>query len=86
MFEHLRSIGPQKRLALYLYSHGGAMEAPWKIVTMLREFCDELYVIVPYRAQSAATMIAIGADKIHMSKKGELGPIDPALQVAPPKE
>jgi hypothetical protein len=83
MFDHLRSIGVQKRIALYLYSRGGAMEAPWKIVTMLREFCEELLVIVPYKAYSAATMISIGADKILMSRKAELGPIDPALQLAP---
>lgn len=47
MFDHLRSMGAQKRLALYLYSGGGAMEAPWKMVTMLREFSENLHVIVP---------------------------------------
>lgn len=83
MFDHLRPIGKQKRLALYLYSPGGVMETPWKIVRMLREFCDELYVIVPYKAYSAATMIAIGTDKILMTKKAELGPIDPALEPLP---
>ncbi len=86
MFEHLRAIGNQRRLALYIYSSGGVMETPWKIVTMLREFCDELDVIVPYKAHSAATMIAIGADKIYMTRKAELSPIDPALQVVAPQE
>ena len=86
MFDHLRSFGRKKRLVLYLYSRGGAMEAPWKVIAMLREFCEELHVIVPYKAHSAATMIAIGADRIHMTKKGELGPIDPAFQVAAPEE
>ena len=83
MFDHLRAMGKQKRITLYLYSPGGQMETPWKLVTMLREFCDELYVIVPYKAYSAATMIAIGTDKIQMTSKAELGPIDPALQVNP---
>ena len=46
---------------------------------MFREFCDELTVIVPYKAQSAATLISLGADKILMGKKAELGPIDPTL-------
>jgi hypothetical protein len=86
MFDHLRSIGTQKRVAMYLYSRGGVMETPWKVVTMLREFCDELHVIVPYKAHSAATMIAMGADKIYMTRKAELGPIDPALQLTPTKE
>jgi len=83
MFEHLRAIGKQRKLTLYLYSQGGQMETPWKIISMLREFCDELHVVVPYKAYSAATMIAIGTDKILMTRKSELGPIDPALQVNP---
>ena len=62
------------------------MESPWKIITMLREFCEELHVVVPYKAYSAATMLAIGTDKIHMTRKAELGPIDPSLQVAAPQE
>src|SRR6266853_1626562 len=48
MFDHLRAMGKQKRITLYLYSPGGQMETPWKLVTMLREFCEELNVIVPY--------------------------------------
>jgi Serine dehydrogenase proteinase len=83
MFDHLRAIGKQKLLTLYLYSPGGQMETPWKLVTMLREFCEELHVVVPYKAYSAATMICMGTDKIHMTSKAELGPIDPALQVNP---
>ncbi len=83
LFDHLRALGTQKRIALYLYSLGGQMESPWKLVTTLREFCEELHVVIPYKAYSAATMIAIGADKIWMTRKAELGPIDPALQVNP---
>jgi hypothetical protein len=86
MFEHLRAIGNKKRIALYLYSPGGQMETPWKIVSMLREFCEELHVVVPYKAYSGATMIAMGADKIYMTRKAELGPIDPALHAAPAKD
>jgi len=88
IFDHLRALGKQHRLCLYLYSTGGTLETPWKIVNMLREFCGELHVIVPYKAYSAATMIAIGTDKILMTRKAELGPIDPSLQAAPaaPKE
>lgn len=80
IYDHLRRLGYQKRLAVYLYSVGGVMGTPWKLVTMLREFTGELEVLVPYKAYSAATMIAIGCDKIRMTRKGELGPIDPAFQ------
>jgi ClpP class serine protease len=83
MYDHVRGIGKQARITLFLYSSGGQMETPWKLVTMLREFCEEFHVVVPYKAYSAATMICIGTDKIHMTPKSELGPIDPALQVNP---
>lgn len=83
MYDHLRAIGKCKRIALYLYSLGGQLETPWKMITTLREFCDELHVVVPYKAYSAATMIAIGTDKIHMTSKAELGPIDPAIMQTP---
>jgi hypothetical protein len=60
---------------------------------MLREFCQELIALVPYKAHSAATMIALGADKIVMGRKAELSPIDPTLvkatvgeSAAPPQE
>lgn len=63
-------------LDLFLYSRGGDTHVPWQIVSMIRELFEEFNVIIPYRAHSAATMIAMGADKIIMGKKGELSPID----------
>lgn len=79
MYRHLRAMGFEgtERIDLYLYSPGGRVEVPWPMVSMLREYCRELSVLVPYRAHSAATLIALGADHIVMGKKGELGPIDP---------
>ena len=34
---------------------------------------------IPRHAKSAATLIALGADEIHMGPLGQLGPIDPQL-------
>jgi hypothetical protein len=79
MFRQLRRMGKTDKLDLFLYSRGGAVEVPWKITCMLREFCETLSVLIPYRAHSAATMIALGCDKILMGSKAELGAIDPAL-------
>jgi transcription antitermination factor NusG len=45
---------------------------------MSREYCDHFSVLVPYKAHSAATMIALGADEIVMSDMSELSPIDPS--------
>lgn len=81
MYNHIRTLGfePVERIDLYLFSQGGAVDVPWRIVMMLREYCRELNMIIPYKAHSAATLVALGGDKIVMGKKGELGPIDPIL-------
>ena len=39
---------------------------------------DEFEVIIPSKARSTATLIAIGADQIVMTKQATLGPIDPS--------
>lgn len=73
------------KLDLFLYSRGGDSDTPWSIVSMLREYSAEgsFSVLIPYRAHSAATVIALGADEIVMTKKGELGPIDITISSGP---
>ena len=81
---HLENIAKKEQLkesrkiSLFLYTRGGDMVAPLKIVKLIRSYCDEFEVLVPYRCHSAGTLIALGADKIVMGKLGELSPVDPA--------
>ncbi|MCL4818901.1 MAG: hypothetical protein KJ067_07155 [Vicinamibacteria bacterium] len=86
MAEHVRTIGRVPKLDLFLYSRGGSVDAPWPIVCLLREYCDTLGVLIPFRAHSAATLIALGCDEIVMTRQAELGPIDPALNRRLPHE
>lgn len=79
MYDVVRRLGAVDRLDLFLYSRGGAVEVPWRIVSMLREHCKWLGALIPFRAYSAATLIAMGCDEIVMGPKAELGPIDPVL-------
>lgn len=81
MYDHLRAMGRSKKIDLFLYSRGGGLDVPWRIVTMIREWTDEFAMIIPYRAMSAATLIALGADEVVMGPKGELGPIDPQVTI-----
>jgi hypothetical protein len=74
----LRKIGKQEKIDLVLYSAGGDTLVPWRLVSLIREYCDHFSVIVPYKAHSAATMISLGADEIVMSDMSELSPIDPS--------
>lgn len=89
LYDHLLALNVPGQnvdsVDLYLYALGGRLEVPWRIATMLREFVKRVNVIIPYKAYSAATLIALGADKIVMGKKGELSPIDPSLHVIVPE-
>lgn len=76
--KQLRDIGKIENIDLFLYSSGGDTMVPWRLVSMIREYCDKFSVLVPYKAHSAATMISLGADEIVMSNLSELSPIDPS--------
>jgi ClpP class serine protease len=81
MYAHLREMGHSKKLDLLIYSRGGAIDVPWRIVTALRQTSDHWNILIPFRANSAATLIALGADQIVLGPQGELGPIDPQLTI-----
>ncbi len=75
---HLEEIGRQKTISLFLYTRGGDMITPIRLVKLIRSYADEMEVIIPYRAHSAGTLISIGADRIIMGRLGELSPVDPS--------
>ena len=79
LFDHLREMGQTDGLDLFLYSRGGAIDVPWRIVTTLRNASKQWHMLIPFRANSAATLIALGADAIIFGTHGELGPIDPII-------
>lgn len=73
----LAEIGPTQKLDLLLRSTGGQAEVPWKVVSLLREFCSTLGVVVSRFALSGACHIAIAADDLVMGRLASLGPVDP---------
>jgi hypothetical protein len=77
--DHLDKFGKQQKISLLLYTRGGNTLAAWSIVNLIRQFCKELEVIIPSKAHSAGTLIALGANTIIMTKQATLGPIDPSL-------
>lgn len=79
MVDHLDEIWPAKKISLILHTNGGDTAAAWRLVNLLRTFCDDLEVIVPSKALSAGTLICLGANRIVMTKQATLGPIDPSL-------
>ncbi len=78
--DHLEKLtGKVKKLDIYLVSNGGSATVPWRLVSLFREFAESFNVIIPYRAYSAASLLALGADEIVMHPFAELGPIDPTV-------
>jgi Serine dehydrogenase proteinase len=69
-----------KDVLLFLVSPGGEIEPAYQIAKLCKTFaCERFVVAVPRSAKSAATLLALGADQIHMGLLGQLGPIDPQL-------
>jgi hypothetical protein len=71
------TVGRKDRLDVLLYTRGGATNAVWPIAGLLREFDPKFEVLIPFRAHSSGTMLALAASNIVMSQLGELSPIDP---------
>ena len=82
LYAHLESLkarGKSNRVCLYIHSNGGDGVVPWRMVSLIREYADHFTLLVPHRAFSAATLLALGADKVVMHPMGMLGPIDPTI-------
>jgi len=77
--DHLDNLKKEKKITLFLYTRGGNTLAAWSLTNLIRQFCDELEIIIPSKAHSSGTLISLGANKIIMTKQATLGPIDPSL-------
>jgi hypothetical protein len=80
--DQLDKIGIVPKISLFLYTRGGDTAAAWNIVNLLRQYGDDLQVVVPHKAHSGGTLISIGANSIIMTKQATLGPIDPSINTA----
>jgi len=82
----LNSVSGAEQINILLHSPGGDPTIVEKMVDMCRTHLSggnrKLRVLVPNVAKSAATILALGADKILMGYCSEIGPIDPQVQIA----
>lgn len=79
LYEVLRKVGSRKAVTLFIKSDGGSGQASLRMVNLLRQFTEKLVVIVPLECKSAATMLALGADEIHMGPLAHLSAVDTSL-------
>jgi hypothetical protein len=75
----LRSIGKVEGLSVFIKSDGGYGQASLRMINLLRQFTQRLTVIAPLECASAATMLALGADKILMGPLAHLSAVDTSL-------
>ncbi len=75
----LQRLGRVDRLSLLIKSDGGSGEASLRMVNLLRQYTKHLTVLAPFECQSAATMLALGADKIIMGPLAHLSATDTSL-------
>jgi hypothetical protein len=82
IYTSLQQLNPNhfKNVYLFLVSRGGQIEPAYLISKICKKYANLCFsVAIPRIAKSAATLIALGADQIHMGMLGELGPIDPQV-------
>jgi len=77
VYRQLKVIGRVEQLDLFLHSAGGQTEIPWRLITLIRDYCSRFCVLIPSLSHSAATHLAMGADEIVMGALSELSPVDP---------
>jgi hypothetical protein len=65
-----------KAVDFLIVSYGGDPMVAWRIMTLIRQRVEKVYVMIPQSAYSAATLVALGADEIVMNPNGHLGPVD----------
>lgn len=75
-------LGANEKIDLIIHTDGGSMGAAKRLALVLREVTDDLNVLVPFKAKSAGTILAISANRIEMGFGAELGAIDPIIKTA----
>ncbi|OPL19366.1 MAG: hypothetical protein AVO35_11280 [Candidatus Aegiribacteria sp. MLS_C] len=78
-YQMLERTGKRNRLYIFLKSNGGNGQASLRIVSLLRMYCEELVALIPLECASAATMIALGADRIIMGPMAYLTAVDTSI-------
>ncbi len=79
LYEILGKVGKHDKLYLFIKSEGGSGHVSVRLVSLLRQYCQQLVVLAPLECASAATMIALGANEIQLGPMGYLTAVDTSL-------
>ncbi len=76
--EHLDNTTYEK-IDVLMFTLGGDTLAAFGLNKLLREYTENLNVLIPRMCHSAGTLFALGCNQILMTKTSSLGPIDPSI-------
>jgi len=79
-YEILRFMGKTPKLNLFIKSNGGDGKSSLRIVHLMRQYAGHITALIPLEAASAATMMALGANQIHMGGLAYLTAVDTSLR------
>jgi hypothetical protein len=80
IYQSLNSFAEKKNILLLVSNNGGEIEPAFLISQTCKKYSNSKFIVtIPRRAKSAATLLSLGADEIHMGSMSELGPIDPQI-------
>ena len=79
IWECLKHIGKVDKLAIYVRSDGGSGMISLRIIHLLRNYVKKLIILAPSECASAATMLALGCDEIHLGPLSSLSAVDSSL-------
>ncbi|HNJ84895.1 MAG TPA: hypothetical protein PKZ28_14765, partial [Piscinibacter sp.] len=82
LYDVLGRLGKHDTIHLFIKSDGGSGQVSLRLVNLLRQHCRQLVALVPLECASAATMIALGADRILMGPTAYLTAVDTSLNHA----
>jgi ATP-dependent protease ClpP protease subunit len=71
-------------LYLVLDTYGGAPDYGFRIMRLLDAKYKKIFILVPDKAMSTGTLMALGGDRIYMYHSSSLGPLD--LQIEHPTD
>lgn len=78
IYQVAKDLDGKCNILLIIQSGGGNIEPAYLISKTCKRLAKSKFnVVIPRKAKSAATLISLGANELHMGLLSELGPIDP---------
>lgn len=80
-FNHLNALpeANRKKIDIFMLTTGGDTLAAFGLARLVREFAEDVGLLIPEKCQSAGTLFALSANTIVMGKAATLTPIDPSV-------